>query len=140
MGAIAGPLGLAMQGLSLVFSGLGERQAARHKAAQADRAKKIGYIQADQISTDYTTDLASTIANIRAIRAATGANPYSPSTEAFIAEESRVSDRTRRIRSGAARMEANQYGDDAAFYRSSAKTALLGRSLQALPYFLKAAA
>lgn len=97
----------------------------QHQAEEADRMAKIGRIQADQISADYRNDLSTTISNIRAIRASTNAAVDSPSSRAVIANEEKVSERTMRIRAGAALTQAGQSESDALFYRTSAKASLL---------------
>lgn len=119
-------VGIGLQGLSMVMGAVGEAKAGAHEAAQAKQASEIASIQADQIQTGYRQDLNTTIANIRAIRAATGANPDSPTSLAVIAGEEEASRRAMRIKSGAARIQSNQLADDARFLRASAKMSLIG--------------
>ncbi len=122
----------------MIVGGMGDRAAAKHQENQAKRAAEIGRVNADQIDAAYRDELNTTIKNIRAIRAATGANPDSPSSLAFIEGEAAASDRVRRIKAGAARIGANQNEADARFYKSSARSALFGGVVKSLPYFLKA--
>jgi hypothetical protein len=128
MGAVAGAV---LGGVSMIFQGIGASQAAQQQAADAEKRAQIGKIQADQTDAYYRKDLNTTISNIRAIRAATGASADSPSTQAYIDTETEASDRVRRIKVGGLLMGVDQSLADAAFYRSSASTALLGGVLGA---------
>lgn len=132
MGAIAG---FALTGLSMVMQGAAESQGLQHEGAKADRAQKIAHVQADQIDASYKADFNNFVSNVRAIRAATGAHPDSPSVGAYIDSQEKVSERSRRIRSGGVRMQATQYGDDARFYRSAASSALFGGFAKAGAHF-----
>jgi len=97
----------------------------RHSADAAERAAKQGFIQADQIGAAYRVDLSTTVANIRAIRASTGASATSPSSIAYIEKQEKASNTARKIRVGGVRAESAQANIDALFYRESAKEALI---------------
>ena len=136
--AAAAPIGFALQGLSLIVGAVGENAAGNYQAQQAEQAAKIGRIQADQTTASMVDELNTTVSNIRAVRAATGANPDSPSSTAYIEGQAKRSDRERRIRVGGLRMQANQYENDARFYRGAAKVALVGGVLGGLGASAKA--
>ena len=135
MGAIAG---FALQGVSMIIGGMGQAAAQQAEAAKAERAKQVALIQADQTDAAYRDDLNTTIANIKAIRASTGADPNSPTTDAFIDTESAASERVRRIKVGGIRMQATQYGLDAQQFRNAAQYSLLGGFLGGLSTFSRA--
>lgn len=128
MGAAAGAV---IGGISLVMGAMGQSAAANADAAKSERAKEVAFVQADQLDSQSRDALNTTIANIKSIRASTNADPDSPTSQAYIDTERAASDRVRTIKVGAARMQGNQYGLDAATYRTSAKYALLGGALSA---------
>ncbi len=70
--------------------------------------------------------------------AAPSIETYSPSSPAYIEGQAKRSDRERRIRVGGLRMQANQYENDARFYRGAAKVALVGGVLGGLGASAKA--
>lgn len=131
----AGVVGAVAGGLSMIVGGMGQAAAANADAAKSERAKEVAFVQADQLDSQYRNDLNTTLANIKSIRASTNADPDSPTSQAYIDTERAASDRVRTIKVGAARMQGNQYGLDAAAYRSSAKSALLGGALASIPKF-----
>lgn len=133
-------VGFALQGISMIAGGMADAQGNNYEAAKAERASEIGKVQADQISAGQDAELNTTIANIRAIKSASGGNPDSPSTLAYIQKQGETSDRLKRIRAGGAIMQANQDSADAMFYREAASTSLLGGVARSLPYFAQAAA
>lgn len=136
MGVALSVAGLAMQGFSMIAGGnakasqdmanaQAEALALQHQADDSARAAEVGKIQANQIDAAYRTDLATTIANIRAIRSSTGASPDSPSSRAYIDKQSEISDMGRQIRVSGARIGSAQATADALFYRTSASQALI---------------
>jgi len=129
---------LAFQGLSLIMGGMASAQGDAYQAAQSKEDAQIAKIQGLQTSTAYADNLNTTISNIKAIRAATGADPNSPSTAAYIQTQTDNSDRDRDIAVTGKEMEADQYSSDAMFYNSAASSALLGGAVKSLPYFAQA--
>lgn len=134
----ASAIGGALTGVAGIVGAMGQSAGQDYQAAQAERAAQVGRVQADQIDANYREELNSTIANIRAIRASAGVGANSPTGMAVEAEQQRRSDRDRRIDVGSRRMQANQDEADADFYRSSARTSLLGGVAKSLPYFFGA--
>ena len=67
----------------------------------------------------------STIGNIRAIRASAGIGPDSPTTDAIIADETRVSDRERRIRVANILGQVGSDERSATFLRKSSRDTFL---------------
>jgi hypothetical protein len=138
----AGALGIIGAGLSaasLVFQGIGQKRAYEFEAEKADIAARVARVQGDQIDAGLREEFGTTLANIRAIRAVSGA-ASSPSTLAYIEGERRASDRARRIETGNKRLQARTSEMDAAFLRKSAKTALFGGILGGLAAGVKALA
>lgn len=131
MGVIAPFLGLA----SSLVGAFGQYQAQQYQAEQSKRAAEVGRVQADQIDASYRDELNSTISNIRAIRASSGAGALSPTGIAIEDKQQRTSDRDRRIDVGSKRMQATQDENDAKFRRSSAGWALLGGATSGLSKF-----
>jgi hypothetical protein len=123
--------GMALQGVSTMMGAKGEAAGMQYDAQKADRAAKVARIEADQTQTVLTNELNTTISNIRAVRASTGANPDSPTSRAIIDGETKVSEREQRIRRGNSMMQAAQSEDDARFYRSASKKVLRGAAIGA---------
>lgn len=131
-------IGPIFTGVSLIVGGMGRAAGDNAQAQASERAKEVAYVQADQIDTAYRQDLNTTLSNIRSIRASTGGDPDSPTSQAYMDTERAASDRVRRIKVGAAQMQGNQDGIDATTYRSAAKFSLLGGALQSIPAFMPA--
>jgi len=115
----------AIQASEVKAEGKAQAAGLLHSAEAAERAAKRGFTQADQISAAYRVDLTTTVANIRAIRASTGASASSPSTIAYIEKQEKASNTARKIKVGGVRAESAQANIDALFYRASAKEALI---------------
>ena len=101
------------------LNAVGEYSAGTYKAHQAEENAKIGRIKATQIDTSYREELSSTIANIRSIRASTGAGAYSPTTIAIEQSQRKISDRNRTRDVANQRIQANQDSADAKFLKKS---------------------
>lgn len=114
------------------MEGAAARSGANAKAADADfqaeraqRAAEFGRVQADQTDAQLREDLATTVANIDAIRASSNIDPRSPTGYAIKDRETYVSDRTRRNAVTSIRMQAAedermaQYGKSVAAYQRS---------------------
>lgn len=131
-------VGFAAQGVSMILDGMAEAEGRNFDAQKSERAKEIAFVNADQVDASRRQELSVTVSNIRAIRAAAGGSPDSPSGRAYIAEQESRSDRQRRIEVGGIRMQGRQYGEDAKFYRQAAKSALIGGFVGSLGSFAKA--
>lgn len=122
-------------GLSALTTGIGGYVGNQQQAAQAKTQAQVGRIQADQIDAGYREELTSTINNIRAIRAATGVAPDSPTTQAIEAENTKISDRNRTRDVANRQIQANQSEQDAKFFKSAGAVSLFGGTAKSLPYF-----
>lgn len=80
-----------------VMEGMAGAATSRAAAQQAKIRESAAKTAADQTYTKHSEELISTIANINAIRASTGADPLSPTSRAVKTEERRVSERDRQI-------------------------------------------
>lgn len=89
--------GLALGVGGGILKARSNKRAADFEAAQAEVAARHGEIRAAETDAQLREELSSVIGNIRAIRASSGISPDSPTTQAIIDEESRVSERQRRI-------------------------------------------
>ena len=114
-----------------VLQGMGGYAANKFQAQQAERAAQIGKIKANDTDTAMRQELQTTLGNIQAIRAATGSE-WSPTEQAVMDEQRRVSDRERSIRVFNIRSQARADEDAASFYSSAANTALFGGALGGL--------
>lgn len=131
-------IGGILTGISGIVGAVGQSQAQKWEAQKAQRAAEVGRVRANQIDASYRDELNSTIANIRSIRASSGASIASPTGMAIEADQQRISDRDRKIDVGNQRMQANQDEQDAKFRRSAARTSLFGGVARSLPYFFGA--
>lgn len=122
-------------GGSMLISGVGGAVGYNQQAQQAKNAATTGRIQANQIDAGYRDELNSTINNVRAIRAGTGAVADSPTAQAIENENARISDRNRSRDVASRRIQADQSERDARTFRNSAFTSLLGGTAKSLPYF-----
>lgn len=104
----------------------GQYQAQQYQSQRAEQDAKIGKIRADQIDAAYRTDLSSTISNIKAISATTGAGTDSPTGQAIRDENVKISERNRTRDVANQNMQAFQSEQDARFYKASAGIGLLG--------------
>lgn len=138
MGQAAAAAPLVLQGFSQIYTGLGERAGKRYEAQRAERAADIARLQADQTDTALRGELDQVLGSIQAIRASTGADPFSPTSLAVMRREQETSARERRIRRSSAELQATQSEADARFYRSAGNQALFGRVIKSLPFFLGA--
>jgi hypothetical protein len=96
----ADPVTMSVAALGLgagkeILGGIGSFIGSEYEAERAKRAAEIGRIRADQTDTTMREELATTLGNIDAIRAAGNVALDSPTTRAIKAEETRISDRQR---------------------------------------------
>lgn len=109
---------------AVLDSAVAEAEGYRHSSRAATVAAKTGLAQAEQVGAAYRTELATTISNIRAIRASTGASVSSPTTIAYIARQEKTSEAARLIKEGGLRTQSAQDAADALFYRTAARSSL----------------
>lgn len=122
----------ALTGASAGFKAYGESQAQSYQAAVAERDAMVAKTQAAQTDTGLREELNRTLARIGTIRASANVGLDSPTTQAVMDEQRRVSDRERRIRVESLDMQAAAKRDEAAFRRSAANMALVGGGLDAV--------
>ncbi|MFG1247266.1 hypothetical protein [Xanthobacter flavus] len=123
---------MALQGASSMFGAYGQSQGQRYQAAVAERDAMVAKTQAAQTDTALREELNRTLSNIGSIRASAGVGLDSPTTQAVMDEQRRVSDRERRTRVENLNIQANAKRDEAAFRRSAANMALVGGGLDAV--------
>lgn len=123
---------MALTGASAGFKAYGESQAQRYAAVIAERDAMVAKTQAAQTDTALREELNRTLSNISSQSASAGVGLDSPTRQAIMDEQRRVSDRERRIRVDNLNMEANAKRDEAAFRRSAANMALVGGGLDAV--------
>lgn len=123
---------MALTGASAGFKAYGESQAQNYQAAVAERDAMVAKTQAAQTDTALREELNRTLARIGTIRASANVGLDSPTTQAVMDEQRRVSDRERRTRVESLDMQANAKRDEAAFRRSAANMALVGGGLDAV--------
>jgi hypothetical protein len=129
--AVAAPLAVGLSLASTGFAaagqmaqGKGQQAAANYEAGRKDLAAKFARAQAAQVDAHLSEELNTTIANINAVRAAQGGSPLSPTTQALIDNESKMSDRERKLRVNNLKAEASEAEGAANYLRYSGKVAI----------------
>lgn len=117
-------IGMGLQVAGGIMGSQGQAAGYRHAAAQAERKALAARTAADETDASLRGELMTTLGNIRAIRAAAGVLPDSPTGLAIAAGEEKESDRQRLIKVSSLIAQSKQYSDDASFYKSAASTAL----------------
>ena len=131
---MADPITLLMIG-STAVSAIGGAVGLSHEAKQAETRAKIGRMQADQIEAGYRNELATTLNNIRAIRATTGVGADSPTTRAIEGKNTVISDRNRTRDMANRRIQATEDENAGRYKRFSAGMALLGGGAKGLTQY-----
>lgn len=111
----------SLQAAGGVMQGASQASGSKAQAAKAQRAAEFARLQADETDVQMREELRSTLANIDAIRASADVDPNGPTAIAIKDEQRRISDRERNTRTMGLRMQANQYEQDAQFYRKASK-------------------
>jgi hypothetical protein len=144
--AVAAPLAVGLSLASTGFAaagqmaqGKGQQAAANYEAGRKDLAAKFARAQAAQVDAHLSEELNTTIANINAVRAAQGGSPLSPTTQALIDNESKMSDRERKLRVNNLKAEASEAEGAANYLRYSGKVAMGAARIGALSTVLKGA-
>lgn len=123
--------GLALDAGSKIVGAQGQAAGQEFEAQKQERAAEMGRIKATQQDAQLVEQLNTTLANITAVRAASNADPNSPTGLAIMGNEERIADRERMIRRTSLEMQSEQDINDAAFRRRSASTSLLAGYLGA---------
>jgi hypothetical protein len=110
----------------------GQAEGYAHQEAQSQAKARAARTAADETDAALREELATALGNIAAIRAAAGTDMSSPTAQAIVAEETRVSDRQRRIKVGNLTSQATQSERDASYYRSAQSTAMSTGYLSAI--------
>lgn len=111
-----------------------------HKASQLERAAEYGDVKATQTNASMTRDLATTLGNIDAVRAAAHADPNSPTGAAIRDNQERIGIDQKLTAVGNINAQSAQQRADAAYYRNASSNAMLGGVLGAGAGLLKAIA
>jgi hypothetical protein len=122
---------VALTGLSAVATGAsvysraqGESAAMSFQSEKAKRAADAGRTAAAETDAFLRQELRETLGNIVATRASANVDPFSPTGQAIIDEETRVSDRERRIRVGNILRQAEDDEFSGRYYQGAAKQIL----------------
>lgn len=125
--ALVGALSLGSAGLQ-IMGGLTEAQGKaagyRHDQDRAQRLAMAARTAAYETDANLREEMLRTLGQISAIRSAAGHDPSSPTGMAIEAEETRQSDRQRRIKVSNLESQATQYDRDASFFGYAASHAL----------------
>jgi hypothetical protein len=127
-GSSAGGNSLASIGLSAystILQSQGVAAGDDFQAQKLDQAAKYGDLKAVQTGGQMTRQLNQTLGNIDAVRAAANADPNSPTGAAFRDNQKSIGTEQRGIAVSSIMAQANQDRNDAAYYRSAGKNALL---------------
>jgi hypothetical protein len=112
--------GNVMQGKAAQSSAEAAASKADYDAARSERAAEFGRIKADQTDAHLREELAVTLHNIDAVRAASGVDPTSPTGQAIKDNETYISDRSRFSQVTSIRLQAEEDERAAGYSRSLA--------------------
>jgi len=138
--AVGSALSIAGVGLSAfgqVQQAKGTQAADEARAAQLTRAAERGRLAATQTSAQMTEDLNTTLGNIAAVRAASGADPTSPTTAAILDRQEYVGNRARDISVENLMAQAEENDASANYMRQAGAYALSQGKLGAFATLLK---
>lgn len=125
--AAAAPIAFATAGLSAastVMKGAGDKAAADYKAARLEQSAQYGRLSAAQTEAQMGEDLNQNLGNIDAIRAAAGADPFSPTSVALHKRAEFVGDRQRTTTVNNILRQASQDEADANYMKQAGDYAL----------------
>lgn len=128
-GGAASGLSLASVGLSAASQGIaaeGTATADQYKAEQLDSAATYGELKAAQTNAQMTQNLAQTLGNIDAVRAANRADPNSPTGQAVRGFVENTGVNQKNITVDSITQQAAMDESNAAYLRQASSTALLG--------------
>lgn len=126
-GSAAGGNSLASIGLqayATMLSAQGTATADEYQAAKLENAAKYGDLKAVQTGAQMSRSLNTTLGNIEAVRAASRADPNSPTGAAILDEQQQIGTDQRLTTVDSILAQANQERSDAAYYKSAADSAL----------------
>lgn len=112
--------GAVAQGKAAQSSAEAAASKADYDAARSERAAEFGRIKADQTDAHLREELAVTLHNIDAVRAASGVDPTSPTGQAIKDNETYISDRSRFSQVTSIRLQAEEDERAAGYSRSLA--------------------
>lgn len=112
--------GNIMQGKAAQSAAEAAASKAEYDAARTERAAEFGRIKADQTDAHLREELAVTLHNIDAVRAASGVDPTSPTGQAIKDNETYISDRSRFSQITSIRLQAEEDERAAGYSRSLA--------------------
>lgn len=141
LGAASGGAGGAASGLSLasigfsaassIMQGEGTASADTYKAEQLERAAQYGELKGTQTNAQMTRNLAITLGNIDAVRAAAKTDPTSPTGAAVRDYTEQVGTEQKNIKVDSIMAQAQEDEANAAYLRKASSDALLGGELGA---------
>jgi len=99
------------------------------------RAADVGRARAEQVDFASRDELRTTLGNILAIRAATGADVNSPTTMAVMDNQRVIGERNRQTRVLSERMKAEQAEAEGRAYQKAGMFSLAGGLIKAIPGF-----
>lgn len=114
---------------STVVSTMGGMAGAQQEKMAAKSRAKMAEIQSDQTQASSLDDLRRQVSNIKAIRASAGASAQSPTTQAIIDAERKISAENLEKRKAAYRLEALQARADAKLIQQKNMMTILGGGL-----------
>jgi hypothetical protein len=129
--------GLALSAYSDILQGEGTQSADEYKAASLENAAARGRVAAAQTGATFSQKVASDLANVDAIRAASHTDPTSPTGAAVRDWHEQLGLTQKTIAVDQIVAQTEQEESDAKYLRAAGKTALLGGYLNAGSDILK---
>lgn len=130
-GNSASQQGYALQGQAAQLKAQGQAAADTFQAEEAERAAAYGELKATQTSAVMTRQLATTLGNIEAVRAAANTSPFSPTGIAMRETSEDIGNTERAITVDNIMAQSRQNEADAAYLRRAASSALVSGDIGA---------
>jgi hypothetical protein len=122
---------IGLQAYSTMLQAQGVAEADEYQAAKLENSAKYGELKAVQTGGQMARSLNTTLGNIEAVRAASRADPNSPTGAAILDEQQQIGTDQRLTTVNSILAQANQDRSDAAYYKSAADHALFAGEVSA---------
>ena len=122
---------IGLQTYATLLQSQGTATADNYQADRLTTAAQYGDLKATQTGAQMTRNLNTTLGNIDAVRAASNADPNSPTGAAFRDNQETLGNEQKGIAVDSIEAQANQDRNDAAYYRNASSQALMSGDISA---------
>lgn len=122
---------VGLQTYATLLKAQGTATADQYQSDRLETAAQYGDLKATQTGAQMTRNLTTTLGNIDAVRAASNADPSSPTGAAFRDNQEAIGNNQKSIAVNSLEAQATQERSDAAYYRQASSDALLSGDISA---------